>query len=998
MTKAAKQEKPQEQNIDPEGESIIVETPQDNKCRDIVHNHPDLICKWLPDGTLTFANEAFCCYFGKPAEDLIGKTRLDCIHPEDQNKLAKHIARFCTDQPQAMIELRIVNPEGKVRWLQWIDKYTANEKTGQVEFLSTGRDITARKMAELELNRRMEFEHLITNLSIDFINLPLDDIDNHIDHLLAEIGQLVDVDRSYVFLFDEDSQTLSNTHEWCRVGIDPQIENLQNLSVDSLTWWVSRIKNFETIIIPKVKDLPDEARAIKELLQEQDILSVICVPLIYAGSILGFVGFDSIRVLKTWAEDDVMILQIIGNLIGSTFIQKKRQQDTKRRVSFLEQLNQLTLASINANSVDDMLNVVVDQIGNLIGASGCYITLWDEKTKQVRPVIASKHLSENYRKTVVNSGEVSMTASVLNAGRALVAEDVHNSPYISPRAANLFLTKSMLGVPLIAEGNKLGAVLLSYEETHHFTEKEIVLAYQAASQISQALLRLRLLEQAQISAREAETLHKAIAIVASTLELDLAIESMLDQLELVVPFDSASVQILSDDHLEIIAGKGWPTDQSPVGMKFPIPGNNPNSKVILSGQPYVLNDAPEFYQIFDEPFHSNIRSWLGVPLIVRDEVIGMLTLDHHEPNFYGDERLIDLATAFADHVGISLENARLYANERQRVRELDALRATTADITKELALENLLKAILVRATSLLNATGGELGLVDETGEQIKVLVSHNMGVNNVGISINKGKGLMGHVAETRQIEMIEDYQHWAGQLETYQQSKIHAAIAAPLMIGNRFLGVIGIMNSDRRRKFSDSEKSLMSLFAQQAAIAVQNAQLYEERKHQARTDLTTGVYNRRGLFELAQRELDRAERYERPLAAIMLDIDEFKNVNDTYGHPIGDIVLKELAYRLKNNLRSIDILGRYGGDEFVIMLPETTVDCAHEIAERLCKIIKEEPFTPTDLSLPITISLGIAITDGKRCDLNTLIKHADEAMYKSKRAGCNCVSLYNHEL
>ena len=185
----------------------------------------------------------------------------------------------------------------------------------------------------------------------------------------------------------------------------------------------------------------------------------------------------------------------------------------------------------------------------------------------------------------------------------------------------------------------------------------------------------------------------------------------------------------------------------------------------------------------------------------------------------------------------------------------------------------------------------------------------------------------------------------------------------------------------------------MKLFAQQAAIAVQNAQLYEERKHQARIDLTTDIYNRRGLFELGRREMDRAQRFSRPLSAIMVDIDHFKRVNDTHGHPVGDLVLIELAQRLKIHLRSIDILSRYGGEEFVILLPETSSDQAAEIAERLRQIIEEKPFTPDGLSIPITISQGVSITYGDDPDIKSLIKRADDAMYLSKKLGRNQVNV-----
>lgn len=962
--------------------------------RQLIDSQPDLVCKWLPDGTLTFANQAYCQYFEKTLEELVGKTCLDYIHSDDQAKLVQHIARFNANHTQAMIDLKIVNPAGEIRYQQWIDKFLYNEETGRWEFLSTGRDVTELKKSELELQRRMDFERLVTKFSIDFINLSLKDIDHHITRLLSEVGQFANVDRSYVFLFDENLQALTNTHEWCQEGIESQIHNLQAIPLATMDWWAAKIKDFETILIPDIAHLPQEAEAFKISLQMQDILSVAGVPLSNAGKILGFVGFDSVRELKAWSEDDVTILHIISGIIGSAIAQKRNQEALTEERQYLKKLNEITYASLNSRNLHEMLEILAEKITTLIRADNCSINLWDEKRGRISASACNGTFAKKPSDLAERADEILITEKVFQTGEILAIENVNDSPYITPHMAEAFSTQSLLAIPMITERYKLGAVLLGYEKHHVFTEHELALARQASSQLAQAILKQRLLDQAQRSAREAETLHKAGTIVAATLEPKIAIVSILDQLEMVVPFDSASVQILKDNYLEIEAGKGWPKGENPVGVRFPVPGNNPNSQVVLSQKPYVLNNAPDSFQIFKDPMHVRIRSWIGVPLKVHENVIGILTLDHHEPDFYADEQLITLASAFADQVAISLENARLYADEKHRVQELDALRATTADITKELALENLLQAILERATILLNATGGELGLADENEEQVRILVSHNMGANKVGVAVNPGEGLMGYVAKTRQIEMIEDYKYWNGRMDAYQKSKIHAAIAAPLMIGNHFLGVIGIMNSDRKRKFTESEKSLMNLFAQQAAIAVRNAQLYEERKQQARMDLITEIYNRRGLFELGTREIDRAQRFKRPLSAIMVDIDHFKHVNDTYGHPVGDIILKELADRLKGNLRSIDILSRYGGEEFVILLPETAVDSATEVAERLREVVEEKHFTPDGLSLPITISLGIADTYGENTDIKLLIKRADDAMYISKRSGRNQVNIF----
>lgn len=963
--------------------------------KDIVNDHPDLICTWLPDGTLTFANNAYCRYFGLSLTDLIGKTCLDYIHPDDQARLADHIEHFDKDAQQAPIELRIINSEGQVRWHQWIDKFSINSDTGVGEFLSTGRDITDLKKTEIENERRRAFEHLVTKLSIDFIKLSLENIDYQITSLLGEVGRFENVDRAYAFHFSENGQQMSNTHEWCADGIQPFIDHLQDLECSVYPWWVRKIKAQETLLIASLDDLPPEAASLRKTFEKQGILSSASVPLVNAGVLLGFIGFDSVNIQRTWTAEDVNILQIISGIVGSAVVQKRNQVELARQRKYLEQLNAITVASLNAKNIEDLLSLVAEKILALINADNCSINLWDEENDEIKTSAYNGILSYKGNELFAKSDEFSLTKHILSTGKAVVIDDVTQSPLTPDWLSNLFTTKALMAVPMVANENKLGALIFGFTRNLTFDDQMIALANQAASQIAQAIQKQHLLEKAQKSAHEAETLHRAGTIVASTLDPNIAIESILDQLEQVVPFDSASIQILVDNELEIKAGKGWPGDLNPVGISFPVPGENPNSRVVESGEPYVLNDAPDQYGIFENPLHANIRSWLGVPLMVRDNVIGILTLDHHEPNFYNNPRLIDLVTAFADQVAISLDNARLYSNERQRVIELDTLRATTADITRELGLKKLIQSILHRATDLLNATGGELGLVSEDGETIRILMSHNMGTDTIGRVIGFGDGLMGNVAKTRQIQMIEDYKLWYGQMSIYKQMKIHAAIAAPLVIGNRLLGVIGIMNSDRKRKFSNSEKKLMEMFAQQAAIAVENAKLFEEKQKQSRLDVITGLYNRRGLYELGKREVDRSIRYKRPLAVVFADIDFFKQVNDRYGHYVGDLVLAELAEQLNENLRSIDILGRYGGDEFVYLLPETDSEGALDVCERLRKMVQETPFTPNGISLNITISQGIALLNSTNNDLDLLIQAADDAAYQSKNSGRNRTTLFN---
>jgi diguanylate cyclase (GGDEF)-like protein len=167
--------------------------------------------------------------------------------------------------------------------------------------------------------------------------------------------------------------------------------------------------------------------------------------------------------------------------------------------------------------------------------------------------------------------------------------------------------------------------------------------------------------------------------------------------------------------------------------------------------------------------------------------------------------------------------------------------------------------------------------------------------------------------------------------------------------------------------------------------------LFSDVQRLAVTDPLTGLYNRRGFFALAHREIERARRFKRELSAVLLDIDHFKNVNDTYKHATGDVVLRVLAEVCKRETREIDIIGRYGGEEIVLLLPETSLESAYVVAEHLRKAVAATKIPIGGETISVTISLGIADSVHGEPDLDTLIDRADAAMYNSKQSGRNCV-------
>jgi diguanylate cyclase (GGDEF)-like protein len=214
------------------------------------------------------------------------------------------------------------------------------------------------------------------------------------------------------------------------------------------------------------------------------------------------------------------------------------------------------------------------------------------------------------------------------------------------------------------------------------------------------------------------------------------------------------------------------------------------------------------------------------------------------------------------------------------------------------------------------------------------------------------------------------------------------------MVNGRLVGFINLA-SHEPGFYNPDLVSRLQAFADQAAIAIENANLYAEVQRLATLDELTGVFNRRRLFELGERELERSRRYQVPLSAILLDIDHFKKINDTFGHTIGDQVLTGIAVTISRNIREIDLFGRYGGEEFVALLPQSELSSAREVAERLRGLVAGLQLNTDRGVLSVTISLGIANIVPEVQSLAALIDRADQAMYAAKQAGRNQVAEYS---
>jgi diguanylate cyclase (GGDEF)-like protein len=321
---------------------------------------------------------------------------------------------------------------------------------------------------------------------------------------------------------------------------------------------------------------------------------------------------------------------------------------------------------------------------------------------------------------------------------------------------------------------------------------------------------------------------------------------------------------------------------------------------------------------------------------------------------------------------------------RQQASELDALKRISVNLTSTLNLSNVLNTVASEAIKLVkNANNVHIFLYQNNHLKFGTALDIS-GKANSKITDPRPNGLTATVAHTAGTIIVEDMQNhplYRGVPKTWTGS----IIGIPLKMGSR---VVGVMNLSRMKtgSFSREELRLLQLLADQAAIAIINADLHQAMSRQAYTDILTGLPNRRALDERLDQEVQRALRYSRIFAVVMMDLDGFKGINDSYGHEVGDRVLQRTFGLLGRNVRTVDFLARYGGDELTLILPEADFEKSLLVAQKLQSLLRRLVIEmPDGVRKTFDISGGIAIYPEHARAASDLLRAADTALYRAKR-------------
>ncbi|GAM11273.1 putative protein [Geobacter sp. OR-1] len=344
-------------------------------------------------------------------------------------------------------------------------------------------------------------------------------------------------------------------------------------------------------------------------------------------------------------------------------------------------------------------------------------------------------------------------------------------------------------------------------------------------------------------------------------------------------------------------------------------------------------------------------------------------------------------------ISSSLESAL-----KRRDAELATMVEIAKTLTSTLQLDEILEVIMAQVSSLLKPKAWSLLLVDQpSGDLVFEIAVSPTEVNLKGTRLERGVGIAGWVAEHGDPLLIPDVSadpRFCDAIDRAASFVTRSVICIPVKSRERTLGVVELVNSLDEGSFNQADLKILTTIADFAAIAIENAKIHDEVRLLAVTDELTGLWNARRFNELLDYEVERARRYGGEVTLIFIDLDHFKSVNDTHGHLVGSRLLSEVGQLLGRSVRKVDSAARFGGDEFVLMFPNTSKEWGHVLAERLCRILREAEFRSDNGDrLNVTGSFGVAAYPEDADNSRELLGMADRAMYLVKETSRDAVGV-----
>ncbi len=572
--------------------------------------------------------------------------------------------------------------------------------------------------------------------------------------------------------------------------------------------------------------------------------------------------------------------------------------------------------------------------------------------------------------------------------------------------------KAFLEVPIFVSGEWWGFLGLDdciVEREWSLAERDALKS--AAGMLGAAIQNQQVGETLRRQTEYLAALHETALGLMNRLRLDDLLETIVQRAAHLLETEHGFIALRSTGGQVVELKVGLGMYRPLVGMRA-APGEGLSGKVWQSLQPMVVDDYAAWggRQPSDD---FRTRALVGIPLISGPEFLGVLGIAHVASERRIDDTQVELLKRFGQLAAIALDNARLYAAAQQEIAARAQAEAAQHKTNEQLADWLIEAETMSQRITLLNKLIGQVQACPTEAEACDAFKRWGQqlfaeewgavyllkpGMESAELVVAWGRhwhpqltrpdcfALQNGVPRSTSPSAAEPpCPHLQDQLRT-------GAWCMPIMAQGEVLGVLVLQSASSQAPLSKDKQSLVHTLAESLALTLVNLRLRDRLREQSIRDPLTGLFNRRYMEESLEREISRAARHHKAVSVIMLDIDYFKNFNDSHGHLAGDALLREVGNFLGRNLRLADIACRYGGEEFTLILPDAPLEAVRQRAEALCQAIRDVNIEWQGQWLgPVTLSLGVAVYPRHGMTGYVILRAADEALYHAKREGRNRV-------
>jgi len=545
--------------------------------------------------------------------------------------------------------------------------------------------------------------------------------------------------------------------------------------------------------------------------------------------------------------------------------------------------------------------------------------------------------------------------------------------------------RNITAVSLQTREHNFGVIIFPHAERRMFGSSNLRLLIGLALQIGLTLENYVVMHDAQRRTKEYELLTQIGQAISSRLDQDEILRTVYQELGQIFETSEFYVAFQEGEHIrfefEVEKGQVRPKRSRKVD-------NGLTEYILRTGQPLLIRSDLEKARerlgaTYIPPRPS--KCFCGAPILQGGKPAGVMAIMSAEREHVFEQRDLEVMQTVAGQVSVAVENARLFAEEQRRARQFAFLNSISKTAISSEDSEQMLLEIVGHIQKNFRFDHIGIGIFDYVRKDIEIKAEAGITAKALGMRIPLGIGILGRVARTGESALVQTTGE-ANIQGVLPDSR--AVLCIPITYGETLLGVLNV-ESRQEDAFSPEDVLIMNTLADLLATALHNSFVFQKLQQTAITDGLTGIKTRRFFWEALSSEWKRASRSGRPFSVVLIDLDKFKEVNDTLGHLEGDLVLARVGRLLEQKCRQSNVVARYGGDEFIILMPETGVEQAQVLAERLRLWLSTDPMLQEHL---ITGSFGVASFPVHGFTAEEIIRIADAGMYVSKHAGGDRVS------